>query len=326
MFRVQTKAKLYDGKSSLARDVLLSIVSNQELIVEHKSYTPEHFRVSVPPGGGAIYVYLSDGICLEIPAGSLNESQRKILSGSGAIIRKFEMNYRWITTVVLSAIIVLSLTYIFVLPLSARLVAKLIPHKVQKVIGENALAVLDSLYLDTSKLSARKQKLLRATTLDFLASGNIELLWRDGGAMGANAFALLPNYIVVTDQLVKKLSESEVMAVVAHELGHLKLNHSATMLVRSSFFTILTITIFGADINSLGAIPIAIMQANYSQEDETAADKFAIDFLKRKKISPLELANALEKLSGGHDDPEFASYFSSHPMTKDRIKMIKAGI
>ena len=147
-----------------------------------------------------------------------------------------------------------------------------------------------------------------------------------------NETLLLPKGASI-DDLLKFFSRDNLSTTgfinkiaLAHELGHLKLNHSATMLVRSSFFTILTITILGADINSLGAIPIAIMQANYSQEDEAAADKFAVEFLKRKKISPIELANALHKLSDGHDDPEFASYFSSHPLTQDRIAMIKAGL
>jgi Zn-dependent protease with chaperone function len=36
-----------------------------------------------------------------------------------------------------------------------------------------------------------------------------------------NALALLPNTIIATDKLVKVLDDSELEAVLAHEMGHL---------------------------------------------------------------------------------------------------------
>ena len=43
--------------------------------------------------------------------------------------------------------------------------------------------------------------------------------------------------IVLFDTLVKSMSANEVVAVLAHELGHFKLNHIRWALIRSFFMT-----------------------------------------------------------------------------------------
>lgn len=64
---------------------------------------------------------------------------------------------------------------------------------------------------------------------DVGAGVNQILVWRTGGTTFVNAFAIgiLPpfKYVFVTDALLKTMHEDEVVAVFAHELGHVKHRH-----------------------------------------------------------------------------------------------------
>lgn len=64
--------------------------------------------------------------------------------------------------------------------------------------------------------------------------------------------------------------------------------------------------------------------AQYSQEAEIQADKFAIDELRRLGISPIHLANFFEKLEKEHgDDHGHSTMLSTHPTTDKRIEQVK---
>jgi Zn-dependent protease with chaperone function len=139
----------------------------------------------------------------------------------------------------------------------------------------------------------------------------------------------------VTDELVKLAPDDEaVLAVLAHELGHLNRRHSLRMLIQGSIVAGLVAWYLG-DVSSVAAgLPTLLLQSRYSRAHEREADRFAATMLKANGIPPRRLADMLSRLEAAHRDragkaadgaqedqqrPAFADYYSSHPATKERI-------
>lgn len=316
-------ARYFDGKTAAAQIITIAFGLSGQLSIDGNLYSREDYRISVPPGGGAIFIYLHNGASVEIPAGSLSESQRRALSGYGSSLRKFENKPTWILGVILGAAATIYAAYIWILPLATDLIAPLIPYKVKASIGSQYLEALDRLYLKDSTLGPTRQSQITNLIQDFVDNPNIRVILRGGGALGANAFALVPNYMIITDELANKLSDSELLAVVAHEYGHLQLNHSTAVIVRGSLLTVLTVMLFGGDTAALSALPVAILEASYSQSKESAADAFAAKYLLLNHMSPMELAKALNRLDESENDNELVKWLGSHPSTPRRIEALR---
>ena len=153
--------------------------------------------------------------------------------------------------------------------------------------------------------------------------------------------------IVLFDTLVKSMSVDEIVAVLAHELGHFKLNHVRWMLVRSfvmtgvMFFLIsLCLPIesmyraFHLDgISDYGALtmfslwfgPVGFLMqpiSNFmSRQNEFAADAFALENVESKKL----LGDALLKLRENSNvmpisHKAFSAVYHSHPPLLERLK------
>lgn len=152
--------------------------------------------------------------------------------------------------------------------------------------------------------------------------------------------------IVLFDTLVQKLTSSEIVAVLAHELGHFKLNHVRNGLIRSSLislglFYLMSLILphfefyeaFGLSaISSAGGLLVFFLwfslidfylsplSSMLSRRNEFAADAFAI-----KKIgTPIELKTALLKLRAANFSmplahPLYSAIYHSHPPLIERI-------
>jgi predicted Zn-dependent protease len=74
------------------------------------------------------------------------------------------------------------------------------------------------------------------------------------------------------------------------------------------------------------ALPVLLTELAYSREFEREADRYALDYLRSRNISPLHFAKLIrrveEKISpnakgtGG----KLSSYLSTHPMTEERLR------
>lgn len=153
--------------------------------------------------------------------------------------------------------------------------------------------------------------------------------------------------IVLFDTLVKSMSLKEIVAVLAHELGHFKLHHVRWGLVRSFFttglmFYILSLclpltefyTSFGfAGVSSYGALIVFalwfgligfLMQpfsSMISRRHEFQADAFALKSIEDQRA----LGDALLKLrETSHSmpitHPWYSAFYHSHPPLLERLK------
>ena len=157
-----------------------------------------------------------------------------------------------------------------------------------------------------------------------------------------NAFVTGSNKIFINTGLINKSkSINEIQGVLAHEIGHLVLNHSSSRSINrsnlsnySKFATIAGLALSaGGKLNSdaalgliVGTQDIALKSAfQFSRIQEQQADKYALDIFRKKKISYHGLENLLLRLSRDEfsEGDSDLSYYRSHPYSKQRLEQLK---
>ncbi len=156
--------------------------------------------------------------------------------------------------------------------------------------------------------------------------------------------------IVLYDTLLQKMSESEIVAVLAHEIGHWKKKHVLKRLVVTELFSLVLIytafrilqsdwlvaafqvqtatwlvklALFGF-LASIALFPVGPLSALWSRRHEREADKFAAELTR----DPGSLGQALVKLakdnlSNLHPHPWYAAFYYSHPPIRERLKTLQ---
>ena len=144
-----------------------------------------------------------------------------------------------------------------------------------------------------------------------------------------NAFATLGGHIVFFRGLLKKLPNENALAMVmAHEIAHIKHRHPISSMGRAIIISIAIAAVAGSTDNStLGNIlgDTSLLTAlSFTRDQERDADNTALASLATQyghtqgSKSLFEIFQSYEK-ENNISTPEF---FSSHPVTKDRINNI----
>jgi Zn-dependent protease with chaperone function len=217
---------------------------------------------------------------------------------------------------------------VYGVPLAAREIAETVPPRLQAALGERVLGTLGSSGCAPSALGAAREAELReqfaALTrgLDDGYAYRLEL--RDCPRIGANAFALPGGTIVVTDGLVKLAQNDEqLVAVLAHEVGHVRHRHGLRLALQSLGVGALVAALAGdaATITGLAvAVPTALLQSGYSRAFEEEADSYAFERLKAIGVSPRYFADILRRLEARRGSGGSFDYLASHPASAERIQ------
>jgi len=266
------------------------------------------------------------------------------------ILHKLETHWGWIAT---SLVLTVVLSFAFLkwgLPWGAKQLAYAMPVEVTEKIGIGTLGILDDIIFDETGLSEKKQKEQRdhfqeiAAQLD-TSDFTLKLHFRDMHDL-PNAMALPSGDIIITDKLVEMAdNQQEIDAVLLHEIGHVLHKHGLQQVVQSTFITVLVASITGGASGSndlLVGMPTFLLQSQYSRDHETDADDFAFEQMLQIGIDPKYFATIMERMmeevgetvetvkeKGGKDKKDSgvsnsvddaSDYFSSHPVTSDRIK------
>jgi putative metalloprotease len=127
------------------------------------------------------------------------------------------------------------------------------------------------------------------------------------------------------------MNDSEVRGVVGHEMGHVALGHTkkamqvayATSAVRSVASSTggVAAALSGSQ---LGEFSEKLINAQFSQAQESAADDYSFDLQKKKKLDPSGLVTAFNKLAQA--DGGKSSILSSHPASPARAQHIQQRI
>jgi Zn-dependent protease with chaperone function len=229
-------------------------------------------------------------------------------------------------SVCLAAVIVLVFAgYRWVLPWAAGKAAMKVPEVVGRQLTAATLKVLDGQILLPSGLPEARQRELSDEFHDLHLPGSGRpqevLLFRRSPQLGANAFTLPDGTIIVLDDLVKVVDDDQqILAAMAHELGHAHGRHGLRMLLQSTVLGTF-LAFYVGDFSSLLAVaPATLLHAKYSRALEEQADDYAAMVLRFNGKSPVLLAEALKKLAASHQDNVNVGYMSTHPAIDERVR------
>ena len=147
-----------------------------------------------------------------------------------------------------------------------------------------------------------------------------------------NAFAMPGGNIAITRGLLVALeNESQLAAVLGHELGHVTARHSMQNLQRGILLNIgLQIlsyqssgTSYSGAAQQAGQIAGSILDSSYSREQEREADQLGIDYMVKAQYSPkgaVELQEFLARKSGEGEAQWLQGLFRTHPFSRERMR------
>jgi predicted Zn-dependent protease len=219
--------------------------------------------------------------------------------------------------------------YRWELPAAADLAAKRIPPQVEERLGIQATKIVEQQFGPTKLTGSQADRAWRV--FDSIAPQDgraFRLVLRDGGPLGANAFALPGGTVVVTDQLVELAADDAALAgVLAHEIGHVEGRHLMRQIISSTVVGAV-VTLIAGDVSGVTAgLPAALANLSYSRDMEREADLYAVEVLKSKgmPIEPFaQLLQRLQTVHGAGGASGWVRYLQTHPDTEDRIAAIRA--
>ncbi len=360
---MQIQADYYDGKSARRAAATMTIVG-RVVVVSRDGFSSEYAidavrvqsrlrgaprRVDFPDGSAAI---TDDHAAIEAAFG---------VASAQTLAHRLESHLGFVFTAIIGVVVAMVLGYMYGVPWVAREVAERLPDGIESQLAEVSMKSLDQAIFEPTALDSDTRKKI-ADGFDTLRASTdlpktVRLEFRDGGWIGANALALPGGVVVVTDQLVEAMpGVDETLAVLAHELGHVRHRHSLRHLLQDSITALAASAIYG-DVASLTSIavtaPTVLAHNGYSRDFEREADAFAFDLLKKIGRSPKAFASAMTSLEKAHEeqprdpnklrrkiglpDKEPAaekpkerkrpqgeksdfSYLSTHPATSERIR------
>ena len=144
-----------------------------------------------------------------------------------------------------------------------------------------------------------------------------------------NAWAMANGCIRVYSGLMDLMTDNEVEGVLGHEMGHVALGHTrramqvayGTTAARTAAASVGGIAASLSQ-SQLGDLGEKLVNAQFSQKQESQADDYSFDLLKKRGISQQGLVTSFEKLSkleGTHE----SSMFDSHPSSDSRAQHLK---
>jgi predicted Zn-dependent protease len=325
----------FDGKSSLRHEVGLLIGGGKVKLVGRDielEYSARKVRVAPRLGNTPRWLYLpGGGACAVADNDAVDRFTRE--RPFTRLLNRLEA--RPVYAVVAIALVA-GLLWLLIdrgLPPVVETIAERIPRGAETALGEQTLDALSKDWFQPSALPRARREALRQEFDDLAKSagdtGPLRLEFR-ASPIGANAFALPSGIIVVTDDLVKLArNDQQVLAVLAHEIGHVRYRHTMRRLLQSSGTALIIAAVTGdiASTTSLAAsAPALLLQTRYSRDYEREADAFAIDLLQRTGIGAQHFAAILARLERKHGGRGFMpTFLSSHPPTAEREALARAG-
>ena len=143
-----------------------------------------------------------------------------------------------------------------------------------------------------------------------------------------NAFALPGGIVGLTKGFIDNASNAEEVAgVIAHEIGHIRHDHSVKGLYRTAAVAMLVGIVTG---DFAGGILLSgagqwVLDSGYSRVDEQAADVYALERLYAAGIDSGGLEGFFVRLLAAEEtaDEELLRFLSTHPLTRERIEDVR---
>ena len=150
-----------------------------------------------------------------------------------------------------------------------------------------------------------------------------------------NAFALPGGYFYVNTGLIELAQdEAELAGVMAHEIAHVAARHGTRSATRAQLVQYASIPLLfiggwaGYGIQQAANFAIPMTMLKFSREFEHQADFLGVQYLYNAGYDPTAMVQFFERLKAMQKKNKhaIAKAFSSHPLTKSRIKAVQKTI
>ncbi|WP_149135326.1 M48 family metallopeptidase [Cupriavidus campinensis] len=332
-------ARYFDTRSSRAHPVVLIVQGG--LAILHDAQGEEvrraplaSLRVSERNKRAPRLVTFDDGAYCEVADHATFEAMLASTGHREGWVSRAQNSWRLTGLALLGMVAFVLAAYFYLLPWSAGLLAATVPASIEGQLGQATLDSLDHGLVTPSQLPAADQQRIRDNFAALRRPDDpdhaYQLLFRHGGRLGANALALPGGTIVVTDELVALIGTGAgMMGVLAHEAGHVAQRHGLQQVIQASAVGALAAYFFGDFSTVLATVPAAMLTMRYSRDHEREADAYAVEVMQRNRLPVSALADVLARLEGAHGgkpsdkSEDDASFFSTHPLTRERIEAIR---
>ena len=147
-----------------------------------------------------------------------------------------------------------------------------------------------------------------------------------------NAFATYDGSVRVFAGLMDLMTDDEILGVIGHEIGHVKLGHTKKA-YKQALITSALADYAGSTNGSMatlsnsqvGEIATQLTSAQFSQNQESGSDDYAYKFMVALGKDPAALASAFKKLGSLSDTKATTAQklMSSHPDSAKRAKKVE---
>jgi len=339
---ISIKGKWYDGRTSAAEDVVCIVYDNGafrmerlrdgELLLNRPRFDMEisprlantqrflHF-----PGGGKFET--ADNT-------SVDRIESKFAKPSWLkIVYRLESRWHYVLPALALLLLILWGAISYGIPWIAKTIAYRLPPAMLSFASDQTLDILDRSIFDPTELDDKTRKELKEHFQPVTAAHadyGLEIIFRKGGKIGPNAFALPSGTIVFTDEMIQiSENDDELSAVLIHEIGHIVHRHGMRTLIQDSIlgFVLLAITgdVSGSSELFLG-LPVLLTELAYSRQFEREADAYALTYMRANNLSPAPFASLMRRIENqtpapsGRASKKWINYLSTHPLTDERLK------
>lgn len=337
----------FDGKTSAQTAAVFHVYDNGAIGVEGSGdgkmlKTAAGFEISVSPRLAETprYLYFPTGEKFETEENEAVDRMLERLNRRSWMQAVHHLEkHRTYVLLCLAAVILFMLGAVKLgVPAASKYIAFHLPPSTAGYAGRHTLDILDRSLFKPSELDEGvRLRLINhfRPVIEDHAEYGLNILFRKGGGLGPNAFALPSGTVVFTDEIVKlSVHDDEMLAVLAHEAGHVVNRHALRTLIQDSLlsFALLAITgdISGSSELFLG-LPVILTQLSYSRSFEREADDYAVDYLRSHKIPAVHFTNLILRIDKKKKSVSKASaqvwtgYLSTHPLTKERVQRYTNG-
>ncbi|GAB3884306.1 hypothetical protein GCM10028825_09950 [Spirosoma agri] len=147
-----------------------------------------------------------------------------------------------------------------------------------------------------------------------------------------NAFATADGSVRVFKGLMDIMSDNELLAIMGHEIGHV-INHDSRDAMKSALRRSAVRNVAASQSgligkvsrSQLGGLADYMLGASFSRRQESEADDYSYDFMKRNGYNVMALATSFEKLAkqSGGGGGSVTQILSTHPDSKARAQRVR---
>jgi predicted Zn-dependent protease len=150
-----------------------------------------------------------------------------------------------------------------------------------------------------------------------------------------NAFALPGGFFFVNTGIIQLAeNESELAGVMAHEIAHVAARHGTRQATRGQVANLATIPLIflggwtGYGVRQAAGLALPMTFLKFSRGFEKEADFLGVQYLYAAGYDPTSMVEFFERLKAQEKKKpsSIAKVFSTHPLTKDRIKVVQKSI